>query len=111
MPRAGKCDLFVACVTNAEGAEGAESAEGAQNNPTAIAFALVQQARDAGLSAEMDHQGRSLKSQFKLADKLGARYVAVLGPDELANGVCTLRNMATHEQTCVAQEDVVATIS
>ena len=34
----------------------------------------------------MDHEGRGLKSQMKQADKLGARYVAILGEDELAEG-------------------------
>ena len=46
----------------------------------------------------MDHQKRSLKSQFKLADKLGAACVAVLGPDELDAGEVTLRDMATHTE-------------
>ena len=32
----------------------------------------------------MDHEGRGLKSQMKRADKLGARFVALLGEDELA---------------------------
>ena len=48
---------------------------------------------------EMDHQHRSLKSQFKLADKLGAVVVAVLGPDELAAGQVKVRNMRTHQES------------
>ena len=46
----------------------------------------------------MDHQHRSLKSQFKLADKLHASHVAVLGPDELAEGKVKVRDMQTHEE-------------
>ena len=46
----------------------------------------------------MDHQGRSLKSQFKQADRLGARLVVVLGPDEVAAGEVTVRAMATSEE-------------
>lgn len=70
-----------------------------------IALAL----RDAGVAAEMDHQGRSLKSQFKQADRLGARYVVVVGPDELASGQATIRDMGTKEEkrvdvTSVARE-------
>ena len=98
LPKAGRCDLFVACV----------AADAAAN---AKAFALVQAARDAGLAAEMDHQGRSLKSQFKLADKLGARFVAVLGPDELAAGACTLRDMAAHEEALSPLADVPAAVA
>ena len=55
----------------------------------------------------MDHQKRSLKSQFKLADKMGAQIIAVLGPDEQASGQVKLRNMATHQETLVLQEDAV----
>ena len=91
-PRAQKCDLFVACV---------------DDSVRARAFALVQECRDAGFTTEMDHQKRSLKSQFKLADKLGAARVAVLGPDELDAGEVTLRDMATHTEAKVRLEEVV----
>jgi len=64
----------------------------------AAAFSVAQSLRDAGTPAELDHQGRSLKSQFKLADKLGVAWVVVLGPDELASGEATLRSMKTHEE-------------
>lgn len=95
LPRAQRCDVFVACVDSSVRAQ---------------AFALVQQCRDAGVVADMDHQGRSLKSQFKLADKLGAAHVAILGPDELAAGQAKLRNMATHEEQLVALAEVVAAL-
>lgn len=94
-PKAQRCDLFVACVTPEMRAQ---------------AFACVQQCRDAGFACEMDHQGRSLKSQFKLADKLGARFVAVLGPDELAAGQVTLRNMEAHEEVPVALAELPANL-
>lgn len=67
----------------------------------ATAFDLVCAARDAGLLVEMDHQGKSLKSQFKMADKLGVRVVIVLGPDELAQGKARVRNMSTHAERLV----------
>lgn len=62
------------------------------------AFSMTQQFRAAGLRAEMDHQGRSLKAQFKYADKLGAKFIAILADDELARGVVKIRNMATKEE-------------
>lgn len=62
-------------------------------------FGIVQQLRDAGIATETDHQARSLKAQFKQADRLGARVVAVVGPDELAEGQVTLRDMRTREET------------
>lgn len=74
----------------------------------AQAFSLAQTLRDAGIEVELDHQNRSLKSQFKLADKLKARFVVILGPDELAMDKLVLRNMETHEEkhvelSCVVQ--------
>ena len=65
------------------------------------AFSLACAARDAGLTVEMDHQGKSLKSQFKMADKLGVRVVIVLGPDEVAQGKARVRNMQTHAEKLV----------
>ncbi len=62
------------------------------------AFAMTQNFRNAGLRAEMDHQGRSLKAQFKYADKLSAKFIAILADDELARGVVKLRNMSTKEE-------------
>ena len=69
---------------------------------SAAAFSLVSALRDSGIAAETDHQGRSLKSQFKQADRLDARFVAVLGPDEVAAGQIKLRDMGTKEETIVA---------
>lgn len=83
---AQRCDLFVACV---------------DDSVRPAAFGLVQACRDAGLVGEMDHQHRSLKSQFKLADKLGTRAVVVLGPDEVAAGEVTLRDMDSHQEHAV----------
>ena len=61
-------------------------------------FQLTEALRAAGLRAEMDHAGRSLKAQFKYADKLGAPVVAILAEDEWARGVVKLRSMATREE-------------
>lgn len=74
-------------------------------------FALAQRLRDAGIAAEMDHQGRSLKSQFKQADRLGARFVAVLGPDEVAAGEFTLRDMSTKDETRVVMAAAEAAVT
>lgn len=74
------------------------------------AFGIVQQLRDCGIAAISDTQERSLKSQFKVAGKSGAALVVVCGPDELAAGELTLRNMATHEEVKIARDKVVEEI-
>ena len=71
------------------------------------AFRLLAELRDAGLSARMDYAGRSMKSQMKQADKANARYALILGEDELAKGVVTMRNMESSGQEQVAREDIV----
>ncbi|MBQ3301984.1 MAG: histidine--tRNA ligase [Eggerthellaceae bacterium] len=90
-PKPATCKLFVACVDDSQ---------------RSAAFALVQACRDRGVSAAMSHQARSLKSQFKLADKLGAASVVTLGPDEIAAGVVILRDMASHEERPIAISDI-----
>ena len=56
----------------------------------------------------MDHEGRGLKSQMKRADKLRARYVALLGDDELAKGAWTVRDMAGSAQEEVEDARIAA---
>ena len=41
----------------------------------------------------MDHSARSMKAQFKFADKMGAKRVVLLGEDELQKGEVTIRDM------------------
>ena len=68
--------------------------------------AICQKLRQAGLSAETDLMGRSLKAQMKYADKINAHYVAILGDDELDQGVATVKNMAEGESKQVSLEDL-----
>lgn len=70
-------------------------------------FALAASLRDGGVATELDHQARSLKSQFKQADRLGARFVVIAGPDEIAAGEVTLRDMNTKDETRVALGAIV----
>jgi len=62
------------------------------------AFVLAQELRKHGISVETDHVGRSLKAQFKYADKVGARYTLVIGDDEIAKNEAVLKNMKTGEE-------------
>ncbi len=74
-------------------------------------FGVTLALRNAGIRTEADYQGRSLKSQFKQADKLGARICVVLGTDEVASGTATLRDMATHEQVQVPLAELSAVVA
>lgn len=65
------------------------------------AFRLVEALRAAGIKADMDHCGRSLKAQFKFANKTGAPLTATLGEEELSQGVVKLRDMNTRQEQVV----------
>lgn len=75
------------------------------------AFELSTKLRLAGISAEIDHMERSIKAQFKYADKIGAKYVAVLGGNELTAGVVNVKNMSDGSTQSVAFADLVAYFS
>ncbi|WP_066828629.1 histidine--tRNA ligase [Collinsella ihumii] len=74
-------------------------------------FALTHELRAAGIRTEADYQGRSLKSQFKQADKLDARLILVIGGDELAAGKVKVRNMVTHDEELVDRGAVVEAVA
>ena len=71
------------------------------------AFELACALRANGILAEIDHMDRSVKAQFKYADKIGARFVAVIGGNELAEGKANIKRMATGESESVAFENIV----
>jgi len=67
----------------------------------AAAVGIVAQLRRGGISADMDYTGRSLKSQMKIVDKLGARFAIILGEDEVRSQTATVRDMSNSEQKSI----------
>jgi histidyl-tRNA synthetase len=78
----------------------------AKRDGARTAFELAVDARRAGLQAQLELAGRSLKGQLKHADRIGARYVAIIGD----NGVATLKDMASGEQHDTGVGDVIPEI-
>ena len=74
------------------------------------AFMLSERLRNAGLKADMDHCGRSLKAQFKYANKTGAPLSATIGDEEAAAGAVKLKNMATREERTVPLAQAAETV-
>ncbi|MBW3592056.1 MAG: histidine--tRNA ligase, partial [Actinobacteria bacterium] len=60
--------------------------------------------RQQGYSVDLDFAGRGMKGQFKVANRLGSKWVVVIGPQELESGNFTLKNMVTGEQDEVEPE-------
>ena len=75
-------------------------------NARTEAFKLIGKLRKAGISADMDHAARSMKAQFKYADKIGAQYTLSIGENELEAQKANLRNMQDGSQTEVSLEDI-----
>jgi histidyl-tRNA synthetase len=76
--------------------------DGSGNELTKIGFGLLSEARSAGLTAQMDLGGRSLKGQLGHAGVLGARYVAIVSDDRTI-----LKDMQAGGQEPVATNTVV----
>ncbi len=68
---------------------------------------FVANLRDNGISAESDLMDRSLKSQMKYANKLNAKYVILLGEEELSEQSCSVKNMDTGENHRVKLDEII----
>ena len=71
------------------------------------AFPLVFRLRQAGIEVESRFGAKSLKAQMKIADRIGARKVIMIGEDELGRNEATVRDMRTKEQDAVKLADLV----
>ncbi|WP_107839679.1 histidine--tRNA ligase [Metasolibacillus meyeri] len=72
---------------------------------------LISSFRAKGISADMDYIDRKMKAQMKAADRLGAKFVLVLGETELAEAAANVKTMATGDQQKVAFHDLVNYLS
>jgi histidyl-tRNA synthetase len=75
------------------------------------AFRLVAALREAGISADMTYTDQSLKAHLKHANRLGARFAALIGPAESEAGTVTLRDMTTGEQDAVPFDAVTVRLA
>jgi histidyl-tRNA synthetase len=70
-----------------------------------LAVALVRRLREEGLAADQPYVERGLKGSLKAADRLGVRFVALIGASEREAGTCTMRAMSTGDQVQVSLSD------
>ncbi len=73
-------------------------------------YALAAELRREGIKAACYPEAAKLAKQFKFADRTGMRLAVALGPDELANGNVTVKNLATGAQQMVPRGEAGATI-
>ena len=69
-------------------------------------FELATELRAQGIRTERSFGGGSMKSQMKRADRSGAAFVLLLGDDEAAKGVVSVRHMAESRQTEVKRDEI-----
>ena len=72
-----------------------------------VALRLVHELREAGVRADRAFDSRSMKAQFKLADRSGAELAVVVGPDELERGIAKVQSLKTKREEEVKLEAVV----
>ncbi len=82
LPQPAGCQLYIASIGE---------------RASAMAAKLAKELRTAGISAQFDVVGRSVKAQMKFADKTGAAYTIVLGDDDLEKGEVSLKKMDNGE--------------
>ncbi|TRZ37460.1 histidine--tRNA ligase [Niallia circulans] len=71
---------------------------------------LLYELRKAGFSAERDYLDRKVKGQFKAADRLQAKFVAILGEDELKENKINVKSQETGEQKQVNLDHLAAAL-
>ena len=60
-----------------------------------------------GFNGDMDYMNRSLKSNFKQAERLNTKYIIIIGNDEIENNMVTIKNNETKESKTVALDDII----
>ncbi|MBE6837088.1 MAG: histidine--tRNA ligase [Ruminococcus sp.] len=85
-----KCDLYFASM-----------GDNAQKKAVQLATLM----REEGFKVEYDVVGRGLKPQMKYADKIGARFVIVIGDNEIETNSAKLKNMQTGDQIDVTLDE------
>jgi len=75
-----------------------------------VAALVVNDLREAGISVDRSYGGRSVKAQWKLADRSGATYGVMTGESENKNNSVAVKNLKTGEQVEVRRENLVSQI-
>lgn len=76
----------------------------------AAAIALAETIRSAGLRVQLYGEQKKFKQKMAYANKLEVPFVVLLGEDEIAESVCSVKNMATGEQVKLSPADAAAYI-
>lgn len=81
-------------------------AVGAEHGGAEAALVVLDDLRESGLRADRAYGGRSVKAQWKVADRSGAAFTVMVAPTELSRGNVVVKDMASGEQVEVARDEV-----
>lgn len=96
MPKAGDdCDSYIITIGDDAAVKG---------------FEILRELRASGIRSEINCCKRSMKAQFKYADKLAAKTVIIIGENELINDSYTIKNMVDGKQISVSASGVCAAV-
>ena len=71
------------------------------------ALGLTQMLRLSGFKVDMDYMNRKLANNFKMADKMHAKYIMIIGDVEASTDIITIKNNNTKEEHKIKLEDVI----
>ena len=74
------------------------------------AYLILQSLRNANISADIGFCAKSLKGQFRYAERKGANFVAIIADDEYKEGFVLLKNMKTREQEKIKKEELITVL-
>ncbi|MES1217571.1 MAG: histidine--tRNA ligase, partial [Bacteroidota bacterium] len=75
-------------------------------NESALAFKLMQELRDNGISSELFHENTKMDKQFKYAEKKNIPYAVIIGSRELGNKACVIKDLKNGEQQTLSIEQL-----
>ena len=79
----------------------------AEDEQKPYVLSLSNDLRLAGFNVEIDYNGKSFKSNFKQADKVNARYIIIIGEEEVESKILTVKNNETKEEYKVKLDKII----
>lgn len=76
----------------------------------ALSYTLAGELRNEGIPTVCYPETAKLQKQFKYADRIGSRFVIVVGPDEAAAGQATLKDLKAHTQETIDRNELATKI-
>lgn len=76
-------------------------------NEKECAFSILQSLRLNGFDCDIDYLDRNIKSNFKVCDRQNAKFVLIIGEEEIKNNYLTVKNNNTKEEFKVNKSDIV----